>query len=76
MGEKMGTSVCIRLPDDAARELDNIANTVDRTRSYLIKKAIDTYLHEYADYMIAFERLHDKDDEIISGKEMRERLGL
>ncbi|MDP6156106.1 MAG: ribbon-helix-helix protein, CopG family [Candidatus Thermoplasmatota archaeon] len=76
MGEKMGTSVCIRLPDDTARELDNIANTVDRTRSYLIKKAIDTYLHEYADYMIAFERLHDKDDEIISGKEMRERLGL
>ena len=72
----MGTSVCIRLPDDTARELDNIANTVDRTRSYLIKKAIDTYLHEYADYMIAFERLHDKDDEIISGKEMRERLGL
>ena len=76
MGEKMGTSVCIRLPDDTAKELDNIANTVDRTRSYLIKKAIETYLHEYADYMIAFERLHDKDDGIISGKELRERLGL
>ena len=72
----MGTSVCIRLPDDTAKELDNIANTVDRTRTYLIRKAIDTYLQEYADYMIAFERLHDKDDEIISGKELRERLGL
>ncbi len=72
----MGTSVCIRLPDETAMELDNIANTLDRTRTYLIRKAIDTYLREYADYMIAFDRLHDKDDEIISGKELRERLGV
>jgi len=72
----MGTSICIRLADDTAKELDSIANTVDRTRTYLIRKAIETYLHDYADYMIAFERLHDKDDEIISGTELRERLDL
>ena len=72
----MSTSICVRLPDDTARELDNIADTVDRTRTYLIRKAIETYIEEYADYMMAFERLHDKDDKIISGKELRERLGL
>ena len=72
----MSTSICIRLPDDTAMELDRLADTLDRTRTYLIRKSIETYLMEYADYMIAFERLHDKDDEVISGKELRERLGV
>ena len=72
----MSTSICIRLPDDTAGELDRLADTLDRTRTYLIRKSIETYLLEYADYMIAFERLHDKDDEVISGNELRERLGV
>ena len=72
----MSTSVCLRLADDTAKEIDILAKTLDRSRTYIIKRAVETYLEEYADYMIAFERLHDKDDEIISGKELRERLGL
>jgi hypothetical protein len=31
---------------------------------------------ESADYQIALERLNDENDEIISGEDMRERLGL
>ena len=42
----------------------------------MIRKAIEEYLREYADYLIALERLNDKDDAIISDAEMRELLGL
>ena len=31
---------------------------------------------ESADFQIALERLNDKNDEIISGDEMKKRLGL
>jgi len=35
-----------------------------------------TYIAEYGDYRIALDRLLDKDDELISGSELRRRLGI
>jgi predicted DNA-binding protein len=55
-------------------QLDAVAQFTDRSKSYLIKKAIEKYLAEYADYRIALDRLHDKDDEIITSKELRKAL--
>jgi hypothetical protein len=37
---------------------------------------IEEYLEEYIDYLIAVECLNDKDDKIISGKQLRDELGL
>lgn len=53
-----------------------MAKVIDRPKSQLIKKAIDEYLDEYEDYLIAIGRLNDKNDKIISEKEMRKKLGL
>ena len=72
----MSTSICIRIPEDIHFRLDALAQTLDRPRSYIIKKALEEYLEEYSDYLIAIERLKDKDDKIISGKQLREKLGL
>ena len=71
----MTTSVSIRLPDDVAKSLEHLAATIDRPKTYVIRKAIDEYLREYADYLIALERLNDKDDAVLSESEMRELLG-
>jgi len=73
---EMTTTVSVRLPDQILNELESLTKTIDRSRTYIIRKAIETYLLEYADYQIALERLNDKDDEIISSEDMRERLGL
>ncbi len=73
---KISTSISVRLPDDLARDLEDLSETLDRSKGYLIKKAIENYLEEYSDYLIALERLNDKDDRVISGDEMRELLGL
>ena len=72
----MTSSICIRLPDDMIQELDFLANTLERSKTYIVKKAINQYLEEYKDYLIALERLNDKDDEVISGDKLREQLGL
>jgi RHH-type rel operon transcriptional repressor/antitoxin RelB len=73
---KMSTSVSVRLPDDLAKGLADLSKTIDRSKAYIIKKAIEAYLDEYSDYLIALERLNDKDDKVVSSEEMRKLLGL
>lgn len=58
------------------RELEEVANLLERPKTYIVRKALEAYLEEYSDYLIALERLRDKDDLIISSKELREHLGL
>ena len=70
----MSKSITVRLPDDMAEGLEALAKALDRPRSYLVKKAMETYLSEYADYLMALERLQDKDDRVISSGELRKRL--
>jgi RHH-type rel operon transcriptional repressor/antitoxin RelB len=72
----MSTAVSIRLSDDIAHELEGLARTIERSKTYIIRKAVESYLQEYADYSVAIERLNDKDDEIISSDEMGNRLAL
>jgi len=72
----MSTAVSIRLSDEIAHELEGLARTIERSKTYIIRKAIESYLQEYADYSVAIERLNDKDDKIISSDEMRNRLAL
>ncbi len=66
----------VRLSDEVVHALDRVSSEVDRPRSYLIRKAVESYLDEYAEYQVGLDRLRDKDDKVISGKELRKRLGL
>jgi predicted DNA-binding protein len=67
----MTISITVRVPDNLVDQLDELAVSLERSRAYLVKKAMEMYLSEYADYLIALERLRDKDDDIISAKEMK-----
>lgn len=71
----MPTSISLRLPDETARALEDLARATDRPKSYLIVKALEAYLAESADYQVALDRLRDKDDPLISSSELRKRLG-
>ena len=72
----MNTPISIRIPKDLADQLDSIAEETERPRSYIIQKAIESYIEDYADLQVALDRLHDKTDAVISGKELRKSLGL
>ncbi len=72
----MSIALSVRLPDGLAKALEGLARSTERPKTYLVRKAVETYLAEYADYQVALDRLRDKDDVIISGSELRKRLGL
>ena len=72
----MSTAISVRLPKNLADQLDGMAKETQRPRSFIIQKALESYTEDFADLQIALDRLHDKGDPIISGKELRESLGL
>jgi RHH-type transcriptional regulator, rel operon repressor / antitoxin RelB len=72
----MTTAISIRLPEQLAVQLNTIAKETERPRSYIVQKALESYIEDYADLQIALDRLHDKTDPTISSKEMRKSLGL
>ena len=72
----MTTPVSVRLPADLAKRLDEVAKETERPKSYLIQKALECYLDDYADLQIALDRLHDRTDPVISGKDLKKSLGL
>jgi len=72
----MNTAISVRLPKDLADQLDGVAKETERPRSFIIQKALESYIEDFADLQIALDRLHDKSDPLISGKELRASLGL
>ena len=72
----MRTAISVRLPNELSEQLESIAKETERPRSFIIQKALESYIEDYADLQVAFDRLHDKTDPIVSGKELRKSLGL
>jgi RHH-type rel operon transcriptional repressor/antitoxin RelB len=72
----MSTAISVRLPKALADHLDIITKETERSRSYIIQKALESYLEDYADLQVALDRLHDKTDLVVSARELRKSLGL
>ena len=72
----MSVAISIRLPDELVEQLKGVAKETDRPRSYIIQKAIESYLEDIADLQIAMDRLRDKSDPLVTSAEMRKSLGL
>ena len=70
----MSKVINFRIPEDLLKKLEIVSKETERNKSYIIRKALEYYLNEYMDYLIAINRLNDKDDKIISYEEMRKRL--
>ena len=72
----MSTAISVRLPDNVAKRLARVAKETERSRSFVVQKAVETYLDDFADLQVALDRLRDKSDPVISSKDMRKSLGL
>lgn len=57
-------AVTTKLPDDLYKRLDKLGKTIDRTKSYLIRKAVEGFLDEREEYFIALHRLEQKNPKI------------
>ncbi len=75
LGLHMSTTISVRLPDELAKELANIAGVAERSKSYVVQKALEAYMEDYADLQISLDRLNDPTDEAISPEALRRTLG-
>lgn len=67
--------IAVRLPENLEKKLEQLAAKTNRTKSYYIRKAIEEFLEDEADYIMALERIQ-KNYPRISLAEMEKRLGL
>ena len=72
----MSKAVSVRIPDKLALKLSEIAEETERSKSFHVQKALETYLAELADLQVALDRLHDTSDQVISIEDMRKELEL
>jgi RHH-type rel operon transcriptional repressor/antitoxin RelB len=72
----MSKAISVRIPDELASKLSEIAKETERPKSFHIQKALEAYLTELADLQVAYDRLHDTSDAVISMEEMRKELEL
>ena len=72
----MSTALSVRLPDKLAKELSSIAVSTERSKSFLVQKALEEYLKNQADLQVSLDRLRDTSDPIISVEAIREEIGL
>jgi len=72
----MSSAISIRLPDAVVKKLAQVAHETERSRSFIVQKAVEIYLDDFADLQVALDRLRDPADPVISGEEMRKALGL
>ena len=70
----MSTAISVRLPEQLAMDIDEIALDTERARSFHIQKAVELYIKEYADLQIALDRLNNPADPVISLQEMRTKI--
>ena len=72
----MSKALSVRVSDELALKLSEIAKETERPKSFHIQKALESYLSEIADLQVAYDRLHDMSDPVISIEGMRKELEL
>jgi len=74
----MKKAINIRLDEDLLYDLDNYAKELDRTRTYIIEKAISTYF-DTLDEMIADKKIEEVKKgnvELYTLEDVAKQLGL
>ncbi len=65
-----------RLPAGWANRLSFLAKTTHRSEKFYVAEALAHYLEDYADAQISKDRFNDPGSKIITGAELRKRLGV
>ena len=72
----MSKALSIRVADELALKLSEIAKETERPKSFHVQKALEAYLADLADLQIAIDRLHDASDSVLTIEDMRKELEL
>lgn len=67
--------ISIRLSPELEERLNYISKKTGRTKSFHVKKALDQYLEEQEDYLLAVESINDPRP-FVPYEKIRKKLGL
>jgi predicted DNA-binding protein len=70
----MKKNISISFDEEIIKKIDDMCRVSERTKSWLVNKAVKNYLEEIEDVEIAFQRSMDPDSEFITEKQIREDL--
>jgi RHH-type transcriptional regulator, rel operon repressor / antitoxin RelB len=71
----MSTLVAVRLPDDLENKLEHLSQETGRSKSFYMKKALEQFMEDREDYLLAVARLEENNPRIPYEK-IRKELGL
>ena len=72
----MSVLKAFRLPEPLISQLVKMAKATHRSEKFYVEAALRHYFEDYADAQIAKDRFNDPKSAVISGKELRQRLGV
>lgn len=67
--------ISLRFPDDLDKKLENLSHELDRNKSYLIRQAVEEFLEDREEYLIALARL-SKNEKEYTLEEVEKKLGI
>ena len=56
--------LAIRLSSETEQRIDTLAKKTGRSKTYYIRKAIESFLKDEEDYLLAVARLEEKNDRV------------
>ncbi len=65
----------VRIPDQLENRLSELAQETNRSKSYYVQRALEEFLEDQEDYLIALARLEEKGPNI-SLADAKKELGL
>ena len=68
------TQITARIPDELAREIDQAASQLKRSRAQVIRMALEYYLEDVEDLRLGVERLLDPADAVLDWEDVRSDL--
>ncbi|OQY54908.1 MAG: hypothetical protein B6245_20575 [Desulfobacteraceae bacterium 4572_88] len=66
----MSRTISAKMPDNLAVTFEMFIRETDKSESFHIQRALESYMEDYADLKIAQERLRDSSDPVISIEDM------
>ncbi len=72
-------AIAVRLPDELEQRLENLAQKTHRSKSYYLRRALEEFLEDREDYLLAASRLEEykkSDKKGISLRELEKKMGL
>ena len=67
--------IAVRLEEDLEKRLEHLSKETGRSKSYYVKQAIENYLDDREDYLLALSVL-EAEEPVKSIEEVRKELGL